>query len=97
MKPCINDILKTYLGTDEAGGYQPIGCEDRLRRAFPTDHEEMKELIGRYLAAGHMPDWSKNDLIQEGTLFAVELRKEFPELDEVVVRSLANRFTYAWR
>jgi hypothetical protein len=97
MKPDINAILKIYLGTNETGRFQPIGCDDRLRRAFPADHEEKRQLVARYLKADRTPDWSKNDLIRERDLFAETLRKEFPELDEIIVKSLANRFAFGWR
>jgi hypothetical protein len=97
MSSEVNAALRVYLGTDENGGFNPIGCEERLMRAYPADHAEKKKLIERYLAQSHAPEWSKRDLIQEGEVFAHALKKKFPELDDVVVSSLTNRFTFNWR
>lgn len=93
----INEVLKIYLGTDDAGGFQPIGCEERMRHAFPADFDERMRAIDPYLAVDYTPDWTRLDLIQAGNAFAEVLRKRFPELDEVVVKSLANQFTFSWR
>ncbi|MFT3781039.1 MAG: hypothetical protein QM790_03420 [Nibricoccus sp.] len=89
--------MKVYLGTDAAGGFQPIGCEERLKRAYRFDHAKRLQEIERYLEEDHTPDWSKHDLIQAGNFVADVLKKKFPELEDVVVRSLANRFTFGWK
>ena len=97
MSSEINDALRVYLGTDGNGGFDPIGCEERLAHAYPVDHVQKRRLIERYLAEWQTPDWSKQDLIQAGDAFADILRKKFPELETVIVRALANRFTFSWR
>jgi len=66
-------------------------------RAFPSDFLVRKKEIERYLEEDHAPDWSKHDLIQAGDFYASVLKQKFPELEEIVVRSLANRFTFGWR
>ncbi len=94
----INNILRIYLGTDANGGFNPIGHgEDRLKLAFPRDWEQRLEAIGPYLKVDHRPDWSLHDLTEEGEIFAEILRKRFPELDDISVKALANRFTYGWK
>ena len=40
MKPSANDFLKVYLGADDAGGFQPIGCEERLKSKLDLVQEE---------------------------------------------------------
>ena len=93
----INNILRIYLGTKN-GGFDPIGQgEDRLKQAFPRDWERMLVAIEPYLGVDHRPDWSLHDLIEEGEIFAEILRKRFPELDDISVKALANRFTYGWK
>jgi hypothetical protein len=98
MKPDINHVLKVYLGTDENGGFEPIYCSERMRQAFPDSFSHMMELIAPYLDEGEPPDWSKGnlDLIQEADRFAASLRRKFPELDDLIIRSLSNRWHFGW-
>ena len=93
----INRVLRIYLGTDENGGFQPIGCEERLRSAFPTDYSRVMKLASPYLDEHHSPDWSRGDLVEEGNRFAETLQQKFPELDEVCIRALANRWSFDYR
>jgi hypothetical protein len=97
MSDDVNSLLKLYLGTDINGGFQPVGCDERLQHVYPHEHKAKKKLIDRYLEADRTPDWSKHDLLHEGAIFSGMLREQFPELDDVVVRSLANRFMFGWR
>jgi hypothetical protein len=90
----VNEALKVYLGTDATGGFNPIGCVERLVHAYPTDHLQKQKLIECYLNEWHAPDWSKHDLIQAGDVFEDILRMKFPELDAVIIRALGNRFTF---
>jgi hypothetical protein len=98
MKPGINDVLKVYLGTDDSGGFEPLYCDERMRQAFPDSSSQMMELIAPYLDENQTPDWSngKLDLIQEADRFAASLRRKFPELDDVTIRALANRWHFGW-
>jgi hypothetical protein len=93
----INEVLKLYLGADANGGYQPIGCDERLRSAFPDDYSRLLQSIALYLDADHTPDWSKRDLIQERNLFIEELEQKFPELDGIAIRALANRWSFGYQ
>ena len=97
--PDINHILKLYLGTDAKGGYQPIGCDERLRAAFPKDYARMIELISPYLAADQpQEDWGAADTLgQAADHFAEKLRHKFPELDATSIRALANRGAFGYR
>lgn len=95
--PDINHILKLYLGADANGGFQPIGCDERLRLAFPKDHSRMMELMSRYLDEDQKPDWSKGTLISESARFAKTLKQKFPELDAVTIQALSNRWSYGYR
>lgn len=97
MNSGVNHILQIYLGTEGTGGYQPIGCEERLRRAYPADHAHKRKEIEQYLDEDHAPDWSKRDLTQECDLLAAKLRTKFPQLDDISVRALVNRFAYSWK
>jgi hypothetical protein len=97
MSSAVNEALRVYLGADEKGGFSPSGCEERLANAYPADHVLKKKLIGRYLDEPHTPDWPKHDLVREGDVFADLLKKKFPDLEDTVIRSLANRFTFDWR
>jgi hypothetical protein len=92
-----NTILRVYLDPDENGGFQPIGCEDRLSRAYGRDADAKKKEVERYLSFPHAPDWKRHELIEEGEIYASLLRTHFPELHEVIVKALANRFMYNWR
>ncbi len=93
----INSLLKLYLGAEENGGYQPIGCEERIKNAFPGDYVGKMRQISQYLDEDHTPDWTKNDLIAESHLFEGELRTKYPELDSIVIRALANRWPFGWK
>jgi hypothetical protein len=93
----INHALKTYLGTGTTGGFQPIGCEERLRMEFPKNHAQVMELMSRYLDEDQKPDWSKGDLIQETNRFIEALSQKFPELDAITIRALANRWSFGYR
>jgi hypothetical protein len=98
MQPDINQALKVYLGADANGGFQPIGCDERLRLAFPRDHARMMELMSRYLDEDHRPqDWSESTLSQETERFAKVLRQKFPELDAITISALANRWSFGWK
>jgi hypothetical protein len=94
----INSALRVYLG-DEHGGYQPIDTEERLRRAFPTEHDAVRAAIEPYLKEEEQFDYpaSAESLAAAGDIFAQHLRAKFPELDPISVRGLANRFTFAWK
>ena len=96
MKLDINHILKVYLGTDEAGGYEPLYREERLRQAFPDTHSQMMELMAPYLEADRERDWTL-DLVQDRDRFETTLRQKFPELDAVIARALANRWSFGWK
>jgi hypothetical protein len=95
--PDINHVLKVYLGIDVTGGFQPIGCDERLEAAFPNDHFRLMQLISPYLRVDHVADWSKNGLEEEAELFALELWRKFPELDDVSIRALVNRWSFGNR
>jgi hypothetical protein len=93
----INYVLQLYLGADANGGFQPIGCDERLRSAFPSDYSRLMQLMTRYLGEDHVPDCSKRDLVEERDLFAGRLRQKFPELDDMTVRALANRWSFGYK
>jgi hypothetical protein len=96
--PNINHVLKLYLGADANGGFQPIGCDERLRSAFPRDYARMIELMSPYLAEDRPPqDWSESTLSQESDRFATTLRQKFPELDTISIRALANRWSFGYK
>lgn len=96
MKPDINHVLKVYLGTDESGGYEPLYREERLRKAFPDSHSQMTELMAPYLEADQQRDWTL-DLVQERDRFESTLRQKFPELNAIIARALANRWSFGWK
>ena len=98
MSSDLNSILKVYLGTDSRGGYQPIGIDQRMKQAFPKDHDAKMALIAKYLEAEHPPaDWEKTGLAEEAKVFAEKLANRFPELDAVAARALANRWSFGWK
>lgn len=98
MNSDINYILKVYLGTDSRGGYQPVGIDQRMKQAFPNDHDAKMVLIAKYLEAEHPPTvWEKVGLAEEAEVFADKLANRFPELDAVAVRALANRWSFGWK
>jgi len=97
MTTDINKLLKIYLGTDENGGYQPIGCEERIMSAFPIDYNQKMDLIAPYLNEEHSPDWAKNDLLTECKKFEGVIHRKYPEIEKIVVRSLVNRWSFSWK
>jgi hypothetical protein len=96
MKPDINHVLKVYLGTDESGGYEPLYREERMRQAFPDAYSRKMALLAPYLAADQERDWTV-DLVQDRDRFEATLRQNFPELDPIIARALANRWSFDWR
>jgi hypothetical protein len=96
MKPDINRVLKTYLGADENGGYEPLYRDERMRQAFPDSYPHMMELIAPYLEEDQEPDWTMGDVTQQAKRFAATLRQKFSELDATVIRALANRWHFGW-
>jgi hypothetical protein len=97
-QPDINHVLKVYLGADANGGYQPIGCDKRLRAAFPRDQTQMMQLMSRYLDEDHpMQEWTERTLAQETSRFVEILNRKFPELDAITIRALANRWSFGNR
>jgi hypothetical protein len=98
MKSDLNHALKLYLGAEHDGGYQPTGCDDRLRAAFPNDYDRIVELLSPYLDEEHAPeDWTGRSLAEEADCFAGKLQTKFPELDDVSIEGLANRWSFDWR
>jgi len=93
----VNRALQIYLGCGPEGGYQPIGCEERLTRAYLADSTRVRQLIARYLDEGHEADWSKHGLVEETELFATALAAKYPELERITVKALANRWSYGWK
>ena len=96
MTADINQLLKLYLGADQNGGYEPLYREERLRKAFPNDHERMLELMAPYLNEDPPRDWTR-DLVEERDRFEAKLRQKFPELDAISARVLANRWSFDWK
>ena len=98
MDPDINHVLKVYLGTDENGGYEPLYRDERMRQAFPDSYSQMMGLIAPYLEEDQIPDWSDAslDLNREADRFAASLRRKFPELDDITIKALANRWHFGW-
>ena len=96
MKADINHVLKVYLGADENGGYQPLYRDERMRQAFPDSYTRMMELIAPYLDEDQTPDWANAnpDLGEEANRFAAALRRKFPELDDITIKALANRWHF---
>ena len=97
----INEILRVYLDTDSRGGYRSgigIDQEARLRKAFPNmDIDDLMQRIDPYLEEWHNPDYEWEDLAAEADKFEELLVKKFPELDPLIARSLANRWSYSNR
>ncbi|WP_018623480.1 hypothetical protein [Kangiella aquimarina] len=93
----INEALTVYLGTDESGGYMPMGQEERLRKHYGEKWKQAMAAIDSYLEFDFSPDWSKHDLNSAAISFSVEVLKDHPELKEYVARALGNRFTYDFR
>jgi hypothetical protein len=92
----VNSLLKLYLGADENGGYIPLNCEERLKRAFPDRHEEIMQLIVPYLEEDRERDW-RMDFLEDTHRFETMLRQKFPELDAISARALANRWSFRWK
>ena len=93
----MNEVLRIYLGTDQNGGYQPIGNDDRLKVAYPDCYDEMIRIIEPYLEFEFTPDWKTQTLIQASDAFATALKEKHPELTDLIVRSLSNRFAFDWK
>jgi hypothetical protein len=96
MKPDINDVLKVYLGADPNGGYEPLYCEERLKKEFPDTHSEMLKRIAPYLEEDPDRDWTM-DFLEDVHRFAAALRQKFPELDAISAKALANRWSFRWK
>lgn len=56
----------------------------------------MMDLMAPYLEADRERDWTL-DLVQDRDRFETTLRQKFPELDAVIARALANRWSFGWR
>lgn len=97
--PDINHVLKVYLGADANGGFQPVGCDERLRSAFPRDYTRMMDLLSPYLAEDQPQNewWSATTLGQASDRFAEKLRQKFPELDAISIRALASRRAFDYK
>ena len=69
-----------------------------MRQAFPDSYSQMMELIAPYLDEDQTPDWSNGnlDLNQEANCFAASLRRKFPELDDITIKALSNRWHFGW-
>ena len=93
--PDANDILQIYLGTDEGGGYQPVGNgEDRLAEAFPDEEVSlMMDGICRYLDFW-IEELLSDDLAEAAEHFETKIGSEYPELDEISRRALGSRYAY---
>lgn len=94
-----SEILAIYLGADEAGGYLPMGQEERLSAAFPGDAKSALALIERYLDFPDYPptEWTSNDLATEARIYEQKLARAFPELNARAINALACRWSYDWR
>src|SRR5262245_30710715 len=94
-----NELLATYLGAGSAGGYQPIGCDDRLKAAHPRDFEAALASITKYLDGCEYPptEWTSNDLAKEQAIYAAKVSRAFPELKPRSTNALACRWAYGWR
>jgi len=95
-----NSVLITYLGAGVRGGYQPIGCEERLKSAYPTQFNQAKLLVEKYLntMSDHPPNkWMSNDLAKERSIYESSLEAQYPELGKLAINSLACYWSYQWK
>jgi len=56
----------------------------------------MMALMTPYLDADQERDWTL-DFILDAQRFEAALRQKFPELDAVIARALANRWSFGWK
>lgn len=93
----LNSLLMLCLGSDESGGYQPVGFEERLQSVCSDASQEEQAIIERLLIEDWAPDWKNASLSEEAQRFAEVLVHKYPDLEPVVARALANRWSYGWR
>ena len=94
-----SEVLVVYLGAGETGGYQPIGCDERLRAAYPRNFQVALAEIEKYLNFPDYPppEWGSTDLATEQGIYEKRLAEAFPELSARAVNALACRWSYGWR
>lgn len=94
----INNLLVHCLGTDESGGYQPIGFEARLKSVISRSSQDEAAFILRLLNMEWGPDrWTRASLSDETQTYEQLLKDGYPELEPAVIRALANRWSYGWQ
>jgi hypothetical protein len=97
MSTRLNGFLKCCLGTNQDGGYQPIGFSDRLQSVYSEATQEEQALLQEILSEDRSPNWTSDSLTEEARLFEIVLAEKYPYLEPVVARALANRWAYGWR
>ncbi|MDH5221126.1 MAG: hypothetical protein OEW94_07835 [Betaproteobacteria bacterium] len=97
MSTRLNGFLKYCLGTNQDGGYQPIGFSDRLQSVCAEATQEEQAVLQEILSEDRSPNWTSGSLAQEARLFEIALAQKHPYLEPVVARALANRWAHGWR
>lgn len=94
----INNLLFRCLGSDDAGGFQPIGFEARLKSIISESSQDESTFMLMLLNIDWGPDkWTQASLADEAQEFKQLLKEGYPDLEPVIVCALANRWSYGWR
>ena len=98
MSSRVNALLMRCLGADKSGGYQPIGFESRLEVTLAEADQDERSLILKVLNMAWIPgSWMQASFADEMRVYERVIAKEHSELEPMVVRALANRWSYGWR
>ncbi len=92
-----NAALQIYLGGRGSSGYLPFGHKERLRAAYGDQFENVLTTLSPYLNADHTPNWQTSTYEAEPARYAQLLCETFPELNEISISSLVNRWSYNWK
>lgn len=96
----MNDALLTYLGGDpRSPGYDPIGGQARLRERYCVHWESVDTEITSLLrfVANYQIDWKNETLASASRIVEQRLATDFPWLQPVVRKKIANYYSYNWR
>ena len=94
-----NLAMRVYLGGKDAGRYDPVGRQDRLRKEYGPGWRAVEKALNEYLEPliKRPEDWNKESAQEAAAKMATILEDCFPWFDETTRGMMLGCFLYEWK
>lgn len=94
-----NKAMTVYLSGGEGKGYDPIGKEERLRKAYGPGWRRVQKALDEYLAPliQRPEGWTEESARESALKLGGILEENFPWFDETTRQLMLGCFLYEWK